>query len=50
MAELKLKANQAALILEASEEGGISVNVASLKQKVRQVFLLPICAALLRRD
>ena len=29
MAELKLKANQAALILEASEEGEISVNVAS---------------------
>ena len=29
MAELKLKANQAALILEASKEGEISVNVAS---------------------
>ena len=35
MAELKLKANQAALILEASEEGEISVNVRKRGQVCR---------------
>ncbi len=45
MAELKLKANRAALILEVSEEGEISVNVASPEtESEASIFVSDLCS------
>ena len=50
MAELKLKANQAALILEASEEGEISVNVASPEtENEASIFASDLCSVIAER-
>ena len=50
MAELKLKANQAALILEASKEGEISVNVASPEtESEASIFASDLCSVIAER-
>ena len=50
MAELKLKANQAALILEASEEGEISVNVASPEtENEASIFVSDLCSVIAQK-
>jgi hypothetical protein len=50
MAELKLKANQAALILEASEEGEISVNVASPETESETTnFVSDLCSVIAQK-
>jgi len=50
MSEIKLKENQAALILESSEDGEITVNVAAADQECLAANLCSIIATKLTQD